>query len=238
MYFSATTLASAAHHCVGAATSRTVLGPYTPLSAEIACPLALGGAIDASGFKNWANKGGSWGGNDGWGWTAGQPHDSWNDSAWSCGGEGGARYVVYKIDGNSIGHGGVCGNSVAPIVSTAIMLQEVEADGVTLVGQPVKLLDNEGLSDDGVVEAPSMVKTAAGEYVLFFSSGCYSTVDYTVSYATATSVTGPYTRQSPALFYTGKDGLLAPGGASIFWDAQHMVFHAGEFSSLPMMSSS
>jgi beta-xylosidase len=34
----------------------------------------------------------------------------------------GTYYVVYKIDGNSIGHGGSCGNTVDPIVPTPHML--------------------------------------------------------------------------------------------------------------------
>ena len=45
----------------------------------------------------------------------------------------GSRYVVYKIDGNSLGHGGVCNNGVAPIVDTPIMIQPVSSDGVTPV---------------------------------------------------------------------------------------------------------
>jgi len=227
MYFSATTLQNSTFHCVGAATSRTILGPYTPRTVELACPLSQGGAIDASGFKDWANKGGNWGGNDGWGFAWGQPHNSWNNPAWSFGGQGGSRYVVYKIDGNSIGHGGICGNTVAPIVPTPIMLQKVAADGLTLIGPPVQILDNNGVSDDGLVEAPSLVKSPSGIYFLFFSAGCYSTVDYSVSYATASNPAGPYTRHYPPLFSTGTDGLSAPGGASVFWDAYHMVFHAG-----------
>ena len=92
------------------------------------------------------------------------------------------------------------------------MLQAVAADGVTLQGAPVTLLDNDGVSDDGVVEAPSLVKSASGEYVLFFSSGCYSTADYTVNYAVSTGgIDGPYIRKGP-LLATGDDGLYAPGG--------------------------
>lgn len=203
MYYSATTLQSSAHHCVGAATSRTILGPYTPLPTELACPLPQGGAIDASGLR------------------------AGSLVTWGC-----ARYLVYKVDGNSIGHGGICGNTVAPIVPTPIMLQQVaEWDGVTLIGPPVQILDNRGVADDGVVEAPSLVRSASGTYFLFFSSGCYSTTDYTVSYATASNPAGPYTRHSTPLFKTGTDGLLAPGGASVYGDAYHMVFHAGEEAS-------
>jgi beta-xylosidase len=52
MYYSATSMASpgGAHHCVGAASSKTILGPYVPLNSTLACPLAQGGAIDASGM--------------------------------------------------------------------------------------------------------------------------------------------------------------------------------------------
>jgi len=47
MYYSATAMASpgGAHHCVGAATSDTILGPYVPLNDSLVCPLAQGGAI-------------------------------------------------------------------------------------------------------------------------------------------------------------------------------------------------
>lgn len=50
MYYSATALASpgGAHHCVSAATSDTILGPYIPLNNSLICPLAQGGAIGMS----------------------------------------------------------------------------------------------------------------------------------------------------------------------------------------------
>ncbi|KAE9969405.1 hypothetical protein BLS_005359 [Venturia inaequalis] len=51
------------------------------------------------------------------------------------------RFVTYKIDQNSLGSGGSCGNGNAPFVSTPIMLQEVAADGVTPVGGATQILD-------------------------------------------------------------------------------------------------
>lgn len=76
MYFSASTTTDTTKHCVGAATSKTVTGPYTATaSTALICPLSQGGAIDASGYD-----------------------------------DNGKRYIVYKVDGNSIGHGGACGN--------------------------------------------------------------------------------------------------------------------------------
>lgn len=110
---------------------------------------------------------------------------------------------------SAIGNGGQCGNSVPPIAPTPIILQEVSSDGTTVVGQSYTLLDNNGVSDEGTTEAPSLVKTAAGklhagerrplvpypmtlgryadsipgEYVLFFSNNCFNGGSYTVNYA-------------------------------------------------------
>ena len=53
MYFSAASNDSAASgdvkHCIGAAISPNVTGPYTPTDSPIACPLDAGGAIDLLG---------------------------------------------------------------------------------------------------------------------------------------------------------------------------------------------
>lgn len=87
------------------------------------------------------------------------------------------------------------------------------------------ILENNGLADQGVIEAPSLVR-AGSTYVLFFSSGCYTTPNYTVNYAISDSIKGPYTRASRPLFITGDNGLVAPGGMAIHSDAQHMLFHA------------
>lgn len=206
MYYSATTAArpDGSKHCVGAATSPTILGPYTGLADALFCPLSRGGAIDASGFKD----------------------------------RDGKRYVVYKVDGNSIGHGGACGNTVAPIVGTPLMLQPVAADGHTFTDNAVALLDNDGAADQGILEAPVLTRSRAGVYFLFFSSGCFATSGYTVSYATATNLKGPYTRASSALFRTGDgNGLKAPGGMSVWGDNRHMVLHANYGSGRAMYTT-
>ena len=191
LYYSAYDASSPNQHCVGTATSDTVLGPYTPASTPLACPISQGGAIDPSGFTD----------------------------------SDGTHYVVYKIDGNSIGHGGSCGNTVAPIVPTPIMLQQLAADGVTPVGAPIEILDR-GDADGPLIEAPNLI-LKNGVYVLTFSSNCYSTTLYDVSYATATNVRGPYTKSSAPLMVTNNPyEITAPGGATMSPDGEHMVFHA------------
>lgn len=128
-------------------------------------------------------------------------------------------------DGNSLGHGGACANTVPPIAPTPLVLQAVDVNGFTLSGNGTVLLNHNGRADGGTIEAPSLVKIR-GTYVLFFSSGCFATDTYTVSYATSNSIKGPYTRAAQPLFKSGDLGLYSPGGMSMDPDGQHMVFHA------------
>ena len=205
MYYSAQTN-DGSTHCVGVATATSPSGPYEPATTSIACPASQGGAIDANGFQD----------------------------------ADGSNYVVYKIDGNSIGHGGNCGNSVDPIVPTPIMLQKLNADGTATDGSaPVQILDRDD-ADGPLVEAPSLTRvadsTSAGGflYILFFSSNCYSSSLYDVSYATSTNgIAGPYTKaQAPVapLLQTGKPdaSLYAPGGLSISPTSNMVVFMADQ----------
>lgn len=194
MYYSDELKASPAYHCIGAATSKHILGPYTPTETPFACPdpQKLGGAIDPDGFLDLST---------------------------------GKRYVTYKVDGNSRGHGGACSNSVAPIMPTPILLQEVEENGLTHIGEPIEILDRDAL-DGPLIEAPSLHRSPEGIYFLFFSSNCFTTPLYDTSYATAMNITGPYTKSRRPLFISG-DGpeLVGPGGMDIIKGGDMIVFH-------------
>ncbi|KAK0467986.1 Arabinanase/levansucrase/invertase [Desarmillaria tabescens] len=139
----------------------------------------------------------------------------------------GSLYVVYKVDGNHIGHGGNCNNGVEPIVPTPIMIQRMQADGITPTGNATQILDR-GQYDGPLIEAPSLVRSAEGIYVLFFSSNCYDGGLYDTSYATASNVLGPYTKSSSPLFVTGDpfSNLYSPEGADVTTDGTKLVFHA------------
>ena len=94
------------------------------------------------------------------------------------------------------------------------MLQRMQTDGTTPVGQAITILDR--TKDDGpLVEAPSLVRSDEGIYFLFFSSGCTRTPSYDLKYAWAHNVTGPYTRARSPLLKTGTWDLLAPGSVGI-----------------------
>ncbi|KAJ7508423.1 glycosyl hydrolase [Mycena galericulata] len=123
--------------------------------------------------------------------------------------------------------GSSCNNGVAPMVSTPIKLQQVAANRYTLIGSPVQILDRDA-GDGPLVEAPSLIYVD-GAFFLFFSSGCYADTSYDLSYATATSVTGPYTKAGPPtapLLITGTYCLRAPGSACLAKDGSKVVFAA------------
>ncbi|KAK4171573.1 family 43 putative glycoside hydrolase [Triangularia setosa] len=128
----------------------------------------------------------------------------------------GNRYLVYKVDGNSLGHGGSCGNTVSPQVSTPIILQPVAEDGITFIEEKVMILDR--TEEDGpLVEAPDLYwDEGTGTYVLFYSNHCWSEQGYSVNYATSKELSGKYKRSSKGSLIATGDGLgiVAPGGAS------------------------
>ncbi|KAL2817311.1 glycoside hydrolase family 43 protein [Aspergillus granulosus] len=141
----------------------------------------------------------------------------------------GSRYVLFKLDGNSIGNGGDCNNGNPPILDTPIMLQPVEEDGFTLRGDAIEILHRSTEDGDGpLVEAPSMV-LVDGVYYLFYSTHCFTDVLYDVRFATATSVTGPFEKGNESIVRTGDFGLTSPGGATVWVDGdgggERILFH-------------
>lgn len=128
-------------------------------------------------------------------------------------------------DGNGVGNGGDCDNSIAPIHPTPIMLQEMNVnDWITPVGEPVQILDR--TDEDGpLIEAPVIIGTTDGYYLLFYSSHCFTDPGYDIKYATATDIKGPYTRRGQ-LLGTGSNGLNSPGGATPTPGGDVLLFHA------------
>lgn len=134
--------------------------------------------------------------------------------------DGGTYYVLYKVDGNSISSD-----------STPLMLQGLNSDAITPNGDPTQLLDRDD-NDGPLIEAPSLANVD-GTYYLSFSSNMYDTTKYDVSYATATAITGPYTKAldpNAPLLVTGDPSnvgkLSAPGGSDFNADGSKIVFHA------------
>lgn len=207
MYFSAQ-LKGTNKHCIGAAVStQGITGPYFGSKHPLVCPDPNG---DGTGSQY-------------------QP-------AFYSPGQGGAidpasfvdvtgqRYLIYKVDGNSLGSGGDCLNGNAPQRSTPIMIVPMDESGWRSTGLPIQILDR--TSEDGpLVEAPSMGRAADGTYFLFYSNNCWSSSKYSVLVATSNSPTGPFTRRG-AMLQTGVKDLVSPGGLAITTDGTHVVFHS------------
>ncbi|CZR48139.1 uncharacterized protein FPRO_12749 [Fusarium proliferatum ET1] len=120
------------------------------------------------------------------------------------------RWVVYKIDGNRI-----CGK-------TSIMLQQVENDGFTLKNDPVEILSE--TDDEKLLETPSLVYED-GSYLLFYSSGCYTSDKYSIKYATSGSISGPYDRGNDKVLGSIAGSIQSPGSASSNGNG-HLLFAA------------
>ncbi|CAI7583599.1 unnamed protein product [Penicillium manginii] len=125
--------------------------------------------------------------------------------------DNGKQYVVYKTE----------------IPQNWLEIREVNnsgpKEGVEWAGNAQKLLQmgSQGFDDGGNMEAPYIFKRG-DTYFLTYSTHVTMNESYDVQYATAKSVTGPYTRVKKPLLETTNDfgcKLIGPGGASFQQDS-------------------
>ena len=115
----------------------------------------------------------------------------------------GQRYVLWKNDGNSVG------------LLTWLHIQKVSADGLTLEGEPHRLLTVDQGWEGSLIEAPTLWQQD-GKYYLFYSANAYYDRRYAVGVAVADNVLGPYTKiKGPVLATNVGAGLIGPGGQDI-----------------------
>ncbi len=128
----------------------------------------------------------------------------------------GTRYLLYKIDGNSVGQ------------PTPIFIRKLAANGLSFAAgsTAIEILRNAPATwEGGVVEAPWLVKHD-GSYYLFYSGNVYDH-RYRTGVARATAVTGPYTKRgTPILANNAR--WVGPGHGSVVpsGDAMYFVYHA------------
>jgi beta-xylosidase len=140
----------------------------------------------------------------------------------------GKLYLYYKSDGNRVGK------------KTIIWGQRLAPDGLSVVGAPVALVEDDKDWEWKLVEAPTMVRSAAG-HQLFYSAAFYGwdpkerLSRYATGYATCAGPLGPCTDapENPILHsFNDKDAgcLSGPGHTSIFQArGRHFIaFHAWE----------
>jgi len=116
---------------------------------------------------------------------------------------GGKRYVLWKNDGNSSGY------------QVWLYIQEVSPDGLTLQGEPRRLLTVDQTWEGIVVEAPTLWRQD-DKYYLFYSANAYNDRRYAVGYAVADTIFGPYGKaRGPWLATNVAAGLVGPGGQDL-----------------------
>jgi beta-xylosidase len=136
--------------------------------------------------------------------------------------DGDKLYLYYKNDGNCCG------------IPTYIYAQELSPDGLSLVGEPVRLVNNDRAWEGRVVEAPTMIQRD-GQYYLFFSANNYAGHEYAVGYATCESPMGPCqdAPENPILksnLQKPPDLIIGPGHQTVITvDGQDwIVYHVWE----------
>jgi len=141
--------------------------------------------------------------------------------------DGTNRWIVWKVDGNSLGGATTCqsGTPSGSYRSTAIKIQRMARDAITLLDSPKTILDNEGRSNDGIVEAPALYHVPGGDFVLFYSAHCYSSDDYDIEYAWSKTIDGSYTNRGILLRTVDNKNVWGPGGLDIDPDGKTVVFH-------------
>ncbi len=137
----------------------------------------------------------------------------------------GTLYLYYKNDGNCCSQ------------PTYLYVQELAADGLSLQGEPTRLVRNDRAWEGHVIEAPTMW-LEEGRYYLFFSGNDYGGPPYAVGYATCEGPRGPCedAPENPivASVTDRQPPVIGPGHQTIVEDADGetwLVYHAWEITS-------
>jgi arabinan endo-1,5-alpha-L-arabinosidase len=148
-----------------------------------------------------------------------QPDQGGSIDASSFKDEDGSQYLLWKNDGNCCGQ------------DTWLYLQKVATDGLTLEGEPARLIKQDQAWEGNLIEAPTLWKHNS-KYYLFYSANNYAGVDYAAGYAVADTITGPYTKplRQPVLATDMQTAAaLGPGGQDIVIDKDGdtwMLYHS------------
>ena len=114
----------------------------------------------------------------------------------------GARYLIWKNDGNSMGH------------DTWLWIQRLSADNTQHEGSPTKLIKQDQHWEGPIVEAPCLWRHS-DKYYLFYSAGFYADCSYSMGYAVSTSLLGPYVKPSTSPWVASTPGECGPGGQDV-----------------------
>ena len=129
----------------------------------------------------------------------------------------GGLHLVWKNDGNCCG------------LDTWIQTAPLSADGLTLSGEPQKLIKQTLEWEGDLVEAPTIVPRESG-YALLYSSNSYGDDRYNVGVATAPTLEGPWEKRDEPILSTESSEFryLGPGGQDMVTGPEgqdYLIFH-------------
>jgi beta-xylosidase len=128
----------------------------------------------------------------------------------------GQLYLLWKNDGNC------CGMEVA------LWVAPLTEDGLSLAGEPVKLLVQDQAWERPLIENPAMV-LVDGDYFLFYSGNWWASHEYAVGYSVCESITGPCDKPLSEPVFQWKGDAMGPGGQAFFTGVDGnlwMAYHA------------
>ncbi|MGN9810732.1 glycoside hydrolase family 43 protein [Micromonospora sp. BQ11] len=114
----------------------------------------------------------------------------------------GSLWLLWKNDGNAIG------------VDTWLWSQRLADDGLTLVGEPTKLLKQTEPWEGTLIEGPFLHRQD-GKLYLFFAANAYDRAEYAQGYAVCESPAGPCVKAPENPILKSNDVASGPGHASM-----------------------
>jgi beta-xylosidase len=125
----------------------------------------------------------------------------------------GARYLVWKEDGNSRGR------------PTPIWAQRLDADGTRLLDQPHELIRNDAAWEGGLVEGPYVLRRNGWFYLFYSGNGCCGVnCDYALGVARSHTLFGPWEKNPSNPILAGNETWKCPGHGSIVQDERGRYF--------------
>ncbi len=122
----------------------------------------------------------------------------------------GTTYLLWKSDENSI---------AGSTANTNVFSQRLSANGLSLLGQPVRIFGPDEPWQGHIVEAPDLV-LVRGSYYLFYSGGWFNQPGYAVGVAPCAGPLGPCIDTSTTPLLSSNAQGEGPGEESVFTDAQ------------------
>jgi len=132
--------------------------------------------------------------------------------------EHGKPYLIWKKDANSVGR------------ATTIFAQETTPDGLKLVGQSYKLIENDSRWERQVVEAPCIFRRDGWFYLIYAGAACCGrSCDYGVGIARSRKLLGPWLKDPDNPIIAGNNKWTCPGHGSVVESSKgdyYFLYHA------------